>query len=91
MVSLPGWSHNACGGVGFCVRLAAEVLAFDVSSMFLSEYLIHSEMTGGKSEVAFLEFCGDFCVSWFGTGRSGTGAGTITFVSACTFWARAVY
>ena len=59
--------------------------------MFLSEYLIHSEMTGGKSEFAFLEFCGDICVYRFGTGRSGTGAGTITFVSECTFWARAVY
>ena len=58
--------------------------------MFLSGYLLHSEMTGGKSEFTFLEFCGDIFVCRCGTGRCDTGAGTIILVSGCTFLARVV-
>ena len=76
--------------VGFCVRLAAGLLVFDSCGEFLSEYFIHSEIIGGKSEFAFLKFCEDICVYRSGTGMGDTGTVTIIFVSECTFSARVV-
>ena len=76
--------------VGFCVGHAAGLIVFESCGVFFSEYFIHSEITGGKSEVAFLKFCEDICVYWSGTGMVDTGTGTIIFVSDCTFSARVV-
>ena len=81
MVSLPGASHIACF-VSCVFELTTSMLVTLLMSQFC--ILVNSDMTGGKSEFDFREFCGVIWTVRYGTGGCIAGVCVLIFcLSSC--------